>query len=52
VKRNIDPAYAKTTNQIVFNVAIPAMLFSEICQCLSGHISVSLRCCAFLQPWE
>jgi predicted permease len=25
----IDPGYAKTANQIVYNVAIPAMLFSE-----------------------
>ena len=32
LKRVIDPAFAKTANQIVFNVAIPAMLFSEICQ--------------------
>ena len=32
LKGVIDPAYAKTSNQIVFNVAIPAMLFAEISQ--------------------
>ena len=32
LKRIIDPAFAKTANQIVFNVAIPAMLFTEISQ--------------------
>jgi malate permease and related proteins len=30
LKDIIAPAYIKTSNQIVFNVAIPAMLFSEI----------------------
>ena len=32
LKDIIAPAYIKTSNQIVFNVAIPAMLFSEICR--------------------
>jgi malate permease and related proteins len=32
LKGVIDPGYAKTSNQIVFNVGIPAMLFAEISQ--------------------
>lgn len=31
-KHIIDPAYVKTSNRIVFNVAIPAMIFVEISQ--------------------
>jgi malate permease and related proteins len=32
LKGVIDPGFARTANQIVFNVAIPAMLFTEISQ--------------------
>jgi malate permease and related proteins len=47
LRNTIEPAYARTANQIVFNVAIPALLLSEIGQAsfkANFNLSAVLSC--------